>query len=276
LNYMDTAVHAARQAGALIREKATSAKRVKRKSSAHDLVTEVDQASEEIIREIIWTHHPEHAILGEEGVHPGVEASKTALEEHRSKEYLWIVDPIDGTTNFVHGFPFFCVSIALAEREDVIVGVIYDPLRDELFTAEKGKGAYLNGKPIQVSGESHLEEALLASGIPADARGIRMRNVEGILHLAPRCRNVRTAGSAALHLACVAAGRLSGFWELELNAWDLAAGSLLVQEAGGQVTDTAGRPYDIGVRHILATNGRIHDDVLQGLKEAGVTGFERS
>ncbi|WP_108025713.1 inositol monophosphatase family protein [Melghirimyces profundicolus] len=271
---LETAVKAAEKAGERIRAHAAAAKKVRFKSSSHDLVTEVDQAAEEIIRDTILKIHPSHAILGEEGVEAGVEASRAALEEHRSFEDLWIVDPIDGTTNFVHGFPMFCVSIAYARRQEVVAGVIYDPLRDERFTAEKGKGAFLNGEPIRVSGEERLEESLVATGFPAGAGGARQRNVEGILKLSPRCRNVRAGGSAALHLAYVAAGRLTGFWELELNAWDLAAGSLLVREAGGEVTDTAGTPYDIGVRHILATNGNIHPAMLKELKEARATGFE--
>ncbi|MFC4077155.1 inositol monophosphatase family protein [Salinithrix halophila] len=270
---LETAIQAAKEAGKLIREKVYVSKRVDRKSSAHDLVTEVDKASEELVREMILSRHPDHAILGEEGVAAGVEASKQALEEHRAYEALWVVDPIDGTTNFVHGFPFFCVSIAFARNQEVVAGVIYDPMQDDLFTAEKGKGAFLNGERITVSREKTLPESLLATGFPTDARGVRQVNTEAILKLAPQVRNVRAAGSAALHLACVAAGRLTGFWELELNAWDLAAGALLIQEAGGHVTDTLGRPYDLGVRHILATNGHVHDDVLQALKEAGSTGF---
>ncbi|PTM60052.1 inositol monophosphatase family protein [Desmospora activa] len=271
---LDTAIEAARKAGELIRAKADVAKRVDIKSSAHDLVTEVDKKSEALVREVILSHHPDHAILGEEGVAAGVEASKRALAEYREQESLWVVDPIDGTTNFVHGFPFFCVSIAFAQRQEVTVGVIYDPIRDDLFTAEKGKGAYLNGERITVSEERTLSESLLATGFPTDARGVRQVNTAAILKLAPQVRNVRAAGSAALHLACIAAGRLTGFWELELNAWDLAAGALLIEEAGGQVTDTVGRPYDLGVRHILATNGHVHHDVLRLLEEVGSTGFE--
>lgn len=274
MNELEIAVQAARKAGKLIREKANVAKRVDLKSSAHDLVTEVDKKAEELVREVILSHYPDHAILGEEGVAAGVEASKRALEEHRHHESLWVVDPIDGTTNFVHGFPFFCVSIAFVRKQELVVGVIYDPMRDDLFTAEKGKGAFLNGERISVSEERTLSESLLATGFPTDARGVRRVNTEAILKLAPQVRNVRTAGSAALHLACVAAGRLTGFWELELNAWDLAAGVLLVQEAGGEVSDTIGGSYDLGVRHILASNGHVHHDVLRVLEEVKATGFE--
>ncbi|MDR6227343.1 inositol monophosphatase family protein [Desmospora profundinema] len=273
MSYLKTAIRAAREAGELIRRHTYEAKEVKEKSSVHDLVTEVDQAAEERIRDVLLSAHPDHAILGEEGVEAGVEASKAALEEHRVHEHLWMVDPIDGTTNFVHGFPFFCVSIGLSRREELVAGVVYDPLRDELFTAEKGKGAYLNGRPICVSAEQELSHSLVATGFPAGAKGARRVNVKGILHLSPRCRNIRAGGAAALHLAYVASGRLSGFWELDLNAWDLAAGSLLIREAGGRVSDTLGRPYDIGVRHIVATNGAVHDELLAALKESEATGY---
>ncbi|SFS46884.1 inositol monophosphatase family protein [Marininema halotolerans] len=271
---LQTAIDAARQAGALIREKAFVSKQIDVKSSASDLVTEVDKEAEKIIRRFITSHHPDHVILGEEGVDAGVVAAKEALTNHRVHEHLWIVDPIDGTTNFIHGFPFFCVSIAYAVKQEVVLGVIYDPIKDELFTAEKGKGAWLNGEPIQVSSERTLAESLLASGFPSgDPAGMRQVNTDGILRLSPHVRNIRAGGSAALHLAYVAAGRLTGYWELDLNAWDLAAGAILITEAGGMVTDTIGNPYEIGVRHILATNGSVHVAVKQALAEAGATGF---
>jgi myo-inositol-1(or 4)-monophosphatase len=272
---IDTAIEAAKEAGRLIRERVETAKRVETKYSAHDLVTEVDRQAEEIIRQVLLKAHPDHAILGEEGVAPGPEASREALEAHRDYENLWIVDPIDGTTNFVHGFPYFCVSIALARRGTVELGLIYDPMRDECFTAVRGEGARLNGEPIRVSEDDTLGMSLVATGFPADYKGARKANTAGLIRLSSRCRNIRTAGSAALHMAYVAAGRLTAFWELELNAWDLAAGSLLVEEAGGRVTDTRGTPYHIGVRHVLATNGRIHEAMLEELKAAEATGFEK-
>lgn len=273
MSTLETAIRAAREAGERIRRHAYETKQVSEKSSVNDLVTEVDQAAEGLIREVLLSTYPDHAILGEEGVDAGAEASKAALEAHRRHPYLWIVDPIDGTTNFVHGFPFFCVSIALAHREEVVAAVVYDPMRDELFTAEKGKGSFLNGQPIHVSPEGELARSLIATGFPSDTQGARRFNVQGILHLSSRCRNIRAGGAAALHLAYVAAGRLSGFWELELNAWDLAAGSLLIQEAGGAVSDMQGTPYHIGVRHIVATNGGIHEPLLAALKDAGVTEY---
>ncbi|OYD06209.1 inositol monophosphatase [Paludifilum halophilum] len=249
-------------------------KRVNYKTSSHDLVTEVDQECEKIIRETLQASYPDHQVLGEEGVEAGSEASRAALEAAREAEYLWIIDPIDGTTNFVHRFPFFCVSIGIAHQGEIIAGVIFDPVQNELFVAEKGKGATLNGERIRVSQEKTLETSLLATGFPAGIREARQVNINGILELGTKCRNIRTAGSAALHLAYVASGRLTGFWEIDLNAWDLAAGALLVKEAGGRVTDTTGQPYHIGVRNILATNGLIHDSVQRTLKDVKATGFE--
>ena len=158
-----------------------------------------------------------HSFLGEEGVKPGPEASDRALQSVIEAEYLWVVDPVDGTTNFVHGFPFFSVSIALAHKGEVIVGVVYDPMRDELFVAEKGKGAYVRGRRTQVSEEQTLQESLLATGFPADTNYSLPINMRGLQALVPQVRNIRSSGSAALHMAYVAAGRLSGFWEYGLN-----------------------------------------------------------
>ncbi|GIM45000.1 inositol monophosphatase [Collibacillus ludicampi] len=275
-SFVQCAEEAARKAGALIKEKIGQASEIREKTSASDLVTEVDKASQEIIEKHVLSVFPQHTILGEEDVAPGAYASVEALEKARKAEYLWIIDPIDGTTNFIHAFPFCCVSIALAHRGEVIAGVVYDPVRDELFRAVRGEGATCNGKPLRVSAEDRLENALLAGGFAGEPEGARKTNLRGLMALVPHVRSIRTAGSAALHLAYVAAGRLSGFWEIDLNAWDLAAGCLLVQEAGGQVTDTAGNAYTLAVRHVLATNGRIHQDVLHILKESEATGFESS
>ncbi|MFD0696870.1 inositol monophosphatase family protein [Paenibacillus sp. GCM10027628] len=272
-SFTAVAINTAAKAGEWIKSKLGDINRVDTKFSSHDLVTEVDKGSEKLIRNLIMTHFPQHSFLGEEGVEPGPEASSKALQEVSDAEYLWIVDPIDGTTNFVHGFPFFSVSIALAHKGEIIVGVVYDPTRDELFVAEKGKGAYMHGKKTTVSLDGKLSESLVATGFPADRDGALPINLKGTLALAPKVRNLRSGGSAALHLAYVAAGRLSGFWEIGLSAWDVAAGALLVQESGGKVTDTAGGPYQLAVRNVLATNGQIHDELQQGLAEAGATGL---
>lgn len=271
--YTAVAINAAAKAGEWIKSKLGTVKELSTKYSPQDLVTEVDKGAEQMIRKLILTHFPDHAILGEEGVEPGPQASAHALEEAIQEEYLWIVDPVDGTTNYVHGYPYYAVSIALAHKGEVIVGVIYDPSRDELFVAEKGKGAYVHGNPTRVSSENTLATSLLATGFPPDHRFAFPINMAGLQHLAPNVRNIRSGGSAALHMAYVATGRISGYWEIGLNSWDLAAGVLLVKESGGTVTDTLGRPYDLSVRHVVASNGHIHDELVDALKEAEATGL---
>ncbi|OAB39502.1 inositol monophosphatase family protein [Paenibacillus glacialis] len=271
--YTAVAINAAAKVGEWIKSRLGTVKELDIKFTPQDLVTEVDKGAEQMIRKLILTHFPDHAILGEEGVEPGPEASAQALKESLNEEYLWIVDPLDGTTNYVHGYPFYAVSIALAHKGEVIVGVIYDPTKDELFVAEKGKGAYVHGKTTSVSTEDTLATSLLATGFPADQNFALPINMVGLQHIAPKVRNIRSNGSAALHMAYVATGRISGFWEIGLNSWDLAAGVLLVKESGGTVTDTLGRPYDLSVRHVVASNGHIHDELVGSLKEAGATGL---
>ncbi|WP_274648949.1 inositol monophosphatase family protein [Paenibacillus humicola] len=271
-SFTAVAINCAAKAGEWIKTKLGNYTSLSQKYSAQDLVTEVDKGSEKMIRNLIMTHFPDHSFLGEEGVEPGPEASAKALQGVRGAEYLWIVDPVDGTTNFVHGFPFFSVSIALAHKGEVMVGVVYDPMRDELFVAEKGKGAYVHGRRMSVSQEDTLRDSLIATGFPPDEAFARPMNLKGLQALVPQVRNIRSSGSAALHMAYVAAGRLSGFWEFGLNAWDLAAGALLVKESGGTVTDTLGNPYDLGIRNVVASNGRIHDQFLGELKKADAAG----
>lgn len=271
-SFTAVAINAASKAGEWIKSKLGTVKQLDTKSGAPDLVTEVDKGAEQMIRKLIFTHFPDHALLGEEGVEPGPEASKKALEQALDEEYLWIVDPVDGTTNYVHGYPFFSVSIALAHKGEVIVGVIYDPSRDEMFVAEKGKGAYVHGKRMSVSQQGTLNESLLATGFPVGRDTTLPQNMAGLNYLAPRVRNIRSGGSAALHLAYVASGRLTGYWEVGLNAWDLAAGSLMITESGGSITDTLGNPYHLGVRHVVATNGLIQQELVGTLKEAKGTG----
>lgn len=271
-SFTAVAINCAAKAGEWIKTKLGAYASLTIKSSTSDLVTEVDKGSENLIRSLILTHFPDHAFLGEEGVQAGARASRQALEEMKEEEYLWIVDPIDGTTNFVHGFPCFVVSIALAYRGEVIVGVVYDPSRDELFVAEKGKGAYVHGARMEVSKEQQLSDSLIATGFPADQQTALPINLKGIQAIAPQVRNLRVAGSAALHLAYVAAGRLSGFWEIGLSSWDMAAGTLLVQESGGVVTDTEGTGYHLGVRNVVASNGAVHEELVAALQAAAATG----
>lgn len=267
------AINSASKAGEWIKSRLGLVKELNTKFSAQDLVTDVDKGAEAMIRKLILTHFPDHEILGEEGVAPGAAASVEALSQASRSEYLWIVDPVDGTTNFVHGFPYFCVSIALAYKGEVIIGVIYDPIRDELFVAEKGKGAYIHGRKSEVSDEGSLEDSILAVGFNPDRNYALPVNMKGITALSGEVRSLRAVGSAALHLAYVATGRISGYYEVGLNAWDVAAGVLLVTESGGKVTDTVGSSYHLGVRNLVATNGKIHDELLETLKVADATGL---
>jgi myo-inositol-1(or 4)-monophosphatase len=199
---------------------------------------------------------PQHGIVGEEGTRTETGA-----------EFRWYVDPLDGTTNFAHGYPVFCVSIALARRDDELeVGVLYDPTRDELFAAERGRGATLNGNPMHVSKTTTLAESILGTGFPSHKRH-KNPNIHFYQQITLRSHGVRRAGSAALDLANVAAGRYDGFWEFNLNPWDTAAGVLIVQEAGGRVTRFDGAPFRLDSREVLATNGLIHDEVIENFHE---------
>lgn len=268
-SFTAVAINTAARAGEWIKSKQGEFSKLTLKSSAQDLVTEVDKGSERMIRKLLMTYFPTHSFLGEESVQPGTDASAAVLDEMRSSEFLWIVDPIDGTTNYVHGFPFYSVSIALAHKGELIVGVVYDPSSDEMFVAEKGKGAYMRGQLVSVSDEKRLQDSLLGGGFPPRTDALSI-NLQAVQKLAPKVRNIRTTGSAALHLAYVAAGRLSGYCEFGLSSWDAAAGALLVQEAGGTVTDHSGIPYALSTRNIVASNGHIHDELIQALAEDNI------
>jgi myo-inositol-1(or 4)-monophosphatase len=248
-----TADTIAREAGALLREFYRRGVRAEYKGDV-DLVTEADRASEQLIGERLRTAFPGHGIYGEEGTRTGLES-----------EYRWYVDPLDGTTNFAHGFPAFCVVLGLERRGaglaqdadgEMIAGVIYDPLRDEMFSAERGRGAFLNGHPIHVSKIKKLQESLTATGFPSQKRHASP-NIHLYQQITLRSHGVRRAGSAALDLAYVACGRLDGFWEFNLNPWDTSAGYLLVEEAGGRVTHFDGGKFTLDSRETLATNGLI-------------------
>jgi myo-inositol-1(or 4)-monophosphatase len=243
----------ARQAGALLRSYYEKGVATEYKGDV-DLVTEADRASEALVVERLKAAFPHHGIYGEEGTRDRLEA-----------EYRWYVDPLDGTTNFAHGFPAFCVVLGLEHRAlglgaeqdgEIIAGVTYDPLRDEMFVAEKGRGAWLNGRQIKVSKTRELAESLTATGFPSHKRH-RSPNVHFYQQMTLRSHGVRRAGSAALDLAYVACGRLDGFWEFNLNPWDTSSGVLLVQEAGGTITHFDGGPFTLDSREVLATNGLI-------------------
>jgi myo-inositol-1(or 4)-monophosphatase len=220
-----------------------------------DLVTEADRASERFIVSRLRATWPDHDIVGEEGT-----------RDTHGGGFRWYVDPLDGTTNFAHGYPVFCVSMGLEWEGQLIAGILYDPTRDELFSAGKGSGATLNGKPIHVSTTTTLGESILGTGFPSFKRH-KNPNIHFYHQLTLRSHGIRRAGSAALDLANVAAGRYDGFWEFNLNPWDTAAGVLLVQEAGGTVTRYDGSPFNINSREILASNTLIHQELLDNCRE---------
>jgi myo-inositol-1(or 4)-monophosphatase len=255
---LDFAIQTAREAGRVLAEKFGRAIRVTNKGDI-DLVTEADIAAERLIVERIRSYHPRHAILTEE-------SGDVITTGDAGSEYKWVIDPLDGTTNYAHGYPCFCVSIALEYEGRVIVGVVYDPTRDELFAAERGGGATLNGRSLRVSETDELNGALLCTGFPYDVRdrGDFARHFRNFIM---RAQSVRRDGAAALDLAYVAAGRFDGFYEEGLRPWDVAAGVLLVGEAGGRVTHYDGSPFRIYTPPIVASNGLIHEAMLDVLRQ---------
>ena len=257
--WVPKAAEIAREAGARLREFFAQGVETEYKGDV-DLVTVADRTAEKLIRGRLGEAFPEHGIYGEEGTRDRME-----------REFRWYVDPLDGTTNFAHGFPQFCVSLGLEQRPadlksgqdgTLVAAVIYDPLRDELFTAERGRGAELNDKPLRVSHTAELAESLVSTGFPSRKRHLSP-NVHFYQEFTLRSHGVRRAGSAALDLAYVAAGRLEAFWEFNLNPWDTAAGILLVKEAGGRVTDFSGAHFRLDSREILASNGLIHEELVK-------------
>jgi myo-inositol-1(or 4)-monophosphatase len=244
----------AREAGALLMEYFRRRVKIEYKGDA-DLVTEADRASERLILERIRAEWPTHEVIGEEGA-----------RIETGGDYRWYVDPLDGTTNFAHSYPVFCVSLGLAFQGKRMAAVLYDPTRDELFAAERGKGAFLNGQKIEVSKTPKLVQSLMATGFPSHKRH-KNPNIYFYHQLTLRSHGVRRAGSAALDLASVACGRFDGFWEFNLNAWDTAAGILIVQEAGGKVTGLRGEELEVTDRDVVASNGLIHAELLHEFDE---------
>jgi myo-inositol-1(or 4)-monophosphatase len=329
---LEVAVEAATKAGAIIKQytdadgSSSKVEETYYKANSRDLLTIVDPLCETTIRDIVSAAFPTHRFLGEESVPPGKEASTAAIaallaDTNPPSDFLWIVDPIDGTTNFVHGMPLSAPSVAVAYKGEVVAGVIYDPHRDELFTATRGYGAYLNSQPIRVGDTRTLSEAVIAMGSPPGEESMAM-SMKGVQKLMPLARTLRMIGSAAIMLAWVANGRLSCYWEYDLSSWDLSgtcpydicvwshswlhvvcvwnvqgncsltsldnwntvrsriylylclyvhvAGALLVREAGGRITDLEGTEWSLTCRKICATNGAIHDEMLQALNDAGI------
>jgi len=248
--YLNVAVEIAREAGSLLLQHFRQPLKITYKRRS-DLVTEADRKSEALIVERLRSHFPDHAIVAEEGG-----GQKTG------SDYCWYVDPLDGTTNFAHGFPIFCVTLGLARRGELVVGVVYDPTRDELFTVERGAGAFLNGERLHVSSIESLAESLVATGFPPFAPNHDL-NVQLYFRFTQLTHGIRRAGSAALDLCSVASGRYDGFWELKLYPWDKAAGSLLVTEAGGRVSGITGQPFNLLGDDVFVSNGLIHDQMLR-------------
>ncbi|MEW5977161.1 MAG: inositol monophosphatase family protein [Acidobacteriota bacterium] len=248
-SYLDVGVEAARLAGEVLKESYGRGKTIEYKGE-NNLVTHVDKRSESLVTEFLTSRFPKHAVLGEEGTNTRPES-----------EYRWVIDPLDGTTNYAHDYPFFCVSIGLEYQGELIVGVVYHPIFEELFVAEKGGGAYLNGKRIQVSKVDKLRQALLATGFPYDVDQNPGAAFDYFQEFVKAAQAVRRDGSAALDLCYLAMGRFDGFWEVRLNPWDTAAGVLILREAGGRVTDFDGNEYVVSNDPVLASNSLIHSEM---------------
>ncbi|MDR2861819.1 MAG: inositol monophosphatase [Syntrophobacterales bacterium] len=258
--YLESVIDIARKAGQLLREKFDQPHDIEYKGRIN-LVTEADHASEALIMAEIQSRYPHHDILTEES------AAIT-----RGSDFCWVIDPLDGTTNYAHGYPVFCVSVALAKKGEVCFGAVYNPMLDEMFYGERGNGAFLNGKQIHVSATADMLKSLLATGFPYDIRDSRENNMNYFYAMATEVQAVRRAGAAALDMAYVAAGRFDGFWELKLMPWDTAAAWLLIEEAEGVVTDLYGKPFHLQSPHALASNGHIHEGMINILSQARAAG----
>ncbi len=250
------AVEIAQGAGAMLRDELGRARRIEFKDSPINLVTEMDPRAEAVIVERLSREFPDDAILAEER---GATLGRSGRR--------WIIDPLDGTTNYAHGVPIFAVSVALEDADGIALGIIHDPNQRETFIAERGRGAHVNGARLAVSGTKRLNESLLATGFPYDIRESADTNLAEYSAFSLRSQGVRRMGSAVLYLAYIAAGRIDGYWELRLGPWDAAAGWLMVEEAGGRVTNLSGGPLDLAAPKIVATNAHIHDEMLEILRE---------
>ena len=250
---LEIAKEAAYEAGEIQLSFLGKKKGIQRKSCYSDLVTDADKQSEEKIMSILNTYFPDHDILGEE----------TGFHREHSSEYLWVVDPLDGTTNFTHNFPHFAVSIGLVKNKQIILGVVFDPCKNELFWAGEGTGAYLNSEPINTSKTDRLEESLLATGFAPGKHDTLEKNLVYFTEFMHKAKALRRPGAASLDLCYVACGRLDGFWELNLSPWDVTAGAFIIKEAGGKVTNFDSEEFDPDVKNILATNGFLHDSMKE-------------
>lgn len=257
-SWLEIATEAALAAGAILESRRGNVHNIEEKGRAGDLVTEADREAEATILEILRRHYPDHAILAEESGQLG----------QLDNPFCWAIDPLDGTTNFAHGYPMACVSIALLIENRPAIGVIYNPFRCELFRGGKGLGATLNRQPIQVSQTATLDKSLLVTGFAYDRRETTDNNYAEFCHLTHLTQGVRRSGSAALDLADVACGRLDGYWERGLKPWDISAGMVILEEAGGCLSAYDGGPLDLRSGRILATNGKIHQALSQTLRES--------
>ncbi len=250
-------IEISKEAGSIIQEGFGTHFEIEYKGSVSNLVTEIDKKSEKLILDFIAKEFPHHSVLSEE-----------SGRRTRNSEYVWVVDPLDGTTNFAHGLPIFSVSIALQKNGETCCGAIYDVMRDVIYTAEVNSGAFMNGKKLNVNSIDKLEESLLVTGFPYDIENNPFNAVQKFEAFLLRSRAVRRLGSAAIDFCYVASGVFSGFWEVRLSPWDFAAGDLIVREAGGIVTDLEGKNLSINSTQILATNGILHQKMLEILKDA--------
>jgi len=251
--YLQAAKEAAQKAGRILKENIDKSSKIFFKGTV-DLVTNFDNQSQKEIFKHLSSCFPGHDFLAEEG-----------LSKQEGSGFRWIIDPLDGTTNYAHNFPIFCVSIALERKGEVVLGVVYDPMRKEMFSAIKGEGAFLNGKKIKVSSVDDLDKSLIATGFPYDIRVSEANNIVHFNNFLIRVQGIRRCGSAAMDLCYVACGRFDGFWELKLQPWDMAAGALIAQEGGGLISDFKNREFSIFDSEILATNGLIHQQMVDVL-----------
>ena len=257
-SFLATAVEIVVRAGGIQLARRESGFRIAKKA-ATDLVTEVDLECERMCRALVAERFPNHDVLAEE--------FGTGRAADAPSQWRWVFDPLDGTTNYAHGLPVFCASLGVQSEGETVVAAIYDPTRRELFTAERGHGAYVNGRPLVPSTTNTLIDALLVTGFPYDVHQRPAQLLEMFAAFLGRAQAVRRLGSAALDLCYVAAGRFDGFWEQHLKPWDVAAGALIVEEAGGRITGMDGSPFDPAAAHLVASNGRVHDEMLAVIRE---------
>jgi myo-inositol-1(or 4)-monophosphatase len=252
--YLQAAEESSRKAGNMLKKHFDTYREIKFKGAVN-LVTNFDEQAQQMIFEHLSNCFPKHDFLAEED-----------LCEERGSEFRWIIDPLDGTTNFAHRFPIYCTSIALEKNGKIFLGVVYDPMREEMFTAIRGRGSWLNGREITVSSVADLDRSLLSTGFPYDVRESEENNLEHFASFVTKAQAVRRCGSAAMDLCYVACGRFDGFWELKLSSWDVAAGALIAIEAGGLVSDFQGKGFSIFGQEILASNSLIHNQMIKVLQ----------